>query len=95
MPAASRLHLKKPTATAFFTLAASRWRKIIGYEKVSTTEQKLGLQNDDLKPAFDTSVDPTEARKAAGHSHAVGGSEPGGTSPDARNGDKLTRRVER
>jgi hypothetical protein len=29
-PVALRLHLKKPTATGFFTLAASRWRMIIG-----------------------------------------------------------------
>jgi hypothetical protein len=27
-PAASRLHGKKPTATGFFTLAASRWMMI-------------------------------------------------------------------
>jgi DNA invertase Pin-like site-specific DNA recombinase len=36
---------------------------IIGYARVSTTEQNLGLRHDDLKPAFDASVDPTEARK--------------------------------
>jgi DNA invertase Pin-like site-specific DNA recombinase len=35
---------------------------IIGYARVSTTEQNLGLDHDDLKPAFDASVDPTEAR---------------------------------
>ncbi|MGO9914476.1 MAG: hypothetical protein ACLQIB_07140, partial [Isosphaeraceae bacterium] len=29
-PPASRLHLKKSPATGFFTLAASRWRVIIG-----------------------------------------------------------------
>jgi DNA invertase Pin-like site-specific DNA recombinase len=34
---------------------------IIGYARVSTTEQNLGLRHDDLKPAFDASVDPTEA----------------------------------
>ncbi len=50
---------KKPTPTGFFTLAASRWRMIIGYASVSTTEQNLGLDHDDLKPAFDASVDPT------------------------------------
>jgi len=32
--------------------------------KVSATEQNLGLEHDDLKPAFDASVDPTDARKA-------------------------------
>ena len=59
MPVARRLHLKKATATGFFTLAASRWRMIIGYARVSTTEQNLGLRHDDLKPAFDASVDQT------------------------------------
>jgi len=34
----------------------------IGDARVSTTEQNLGLHRDDLKPAFDASVDPTEAR---------------------------------
>ena len=34
----------------------------IDYARVSTTEQNLGLQPDDLKPAFDASVDLTEAR---------------------------------
>ncbi len=43
---------------------------IIGYARVSTTEQNLGLRHDDLKPAFDASVDPTEARSA----------EPGGAA---------------
>jgi len=33
----------------------------IGDVKVSTTEQNLGLRHDDLKPAFDASVDQTEA----------------------------------
>jgi hypothetical protein len=32
---------------------------IIGYAKVSTTEQNLALQRDALQPAFDASVDPT------------------------------------
>jgi hypothetical protein len=32
---------------------------IIGYARVSTTEQNLGLRHDDLKPAFEASVDPT------------------------------------
>jgi hypothetical protein len=36
---------------------------IIGDARVSTTEQNLGLDHDDLKPAFDASVDPTDARK--------------------------------
>ena len=35
---------------------------IIGYARVSTTEQNLGLRHDDLKPAFDASVDPTEVQ---------------------------------
>ncbi len=55
---ASCLHLNKPTATGFFTLAASRWRMRIGDVKVSTTEQNLGLRHDDLKPAFDASSIP-------------------------------------
>jgi hypothetical protein len=33
----------------------------IGYARVSTTEQNLGLQSDGLKPAYDASVDPTVA----------------------------------
>jgi DNA invertase Pin-like site-specific DNA recombinase len=37
---------------------------IIGYARVSTTEQNLGLRHDDLKPAFDASVDQTDARNA-------------------------------
>jgi len=37
---------------------------IIGYARVSTTEQNLGLEHDDLKPAFDASVDLTEACKS-------------------------------
>jgi hypothetical protein len=32
---------------------------IIGYARVSTTEQNLGLRHDDVKPAFDASVDQT------------------------------------
>jgi hypothetical protein len=32
---------------------------LTGYERVSTTEQNLGLQHDDRKPAFDASVDQT------------------------------------
>jgi hypothetical protein len=38
----------------------------IDYARVSTTEQNLGLQPDDLKLAYDASVDPTEARNVAG-----------------------------
>jgi len=64
-PVASRLHLKNPTVTGFFTLAASRWRMIIGYESVSTAEQNLGLRHDDLTPAFDASVDQTGAENAS------------------------------
>jgi hypothetical protein len=37
---------------------------ITGYERASTTKQNLGLQHDDLKPALDASVDPTDARNA-------------------------------
>jgi len=33
----------------------------IGGARVSATEQSLGLQHDDLKPAIDASVDQTEA----------------------------------
>ena len=58
-PVALRLHLKKPTPTGFFTPAASRWTLIIGNARVSTTEQNLGLQHDDLKPARDAWVDRT------------------------------------
>jgi len=61
-PVPKRLHLRKRTPTGFFTPAASRWSLIIGYARVSTTEQNLGLRHDDLEPAFDASVDPTEAR---------------------------------
>jgi hypothetical protein len=32
---------------------------IIGYAKVATTDQNLGIRHDDLKPAFNASVDPT------------------------------------
>jgi hypothetical protein len=35
-----------------------------GGARVSATEQNLGLKHDDLKPAFDASVDQTEARCA-------------------------------
>jgi hypothetical protein len=35
---------------------------IIGSATVWTTEQNLGLRHDDLKLAFDASVDQTEAR---------------------------------
>jgi hypothetical protein len=38
----------------------------IGGAKVSATEQSLELQHDDLKPAFDASVDQTDARKGTG-----------------------------
>jgi hypothetical protein len=52
----------KPTPTGFFTPAAGRWRMIIGYARVSTTEQYPGLRHDELKPAFDAWVDRTDAR---------------------------------
>jgi hypothetical protein len=35
---------------------------MIGYARVSTTEPNLGLRHDELKPAFDASVDQTDAR---------------------------------
>jgi DNA invertase Pin-like site-specific DNA recombinase len=35
---------------------------IIGYARVSTTEQNLGLPRVDVKPEFDASVDVTDAR---------------------------------
>jgi len=38
---------------------------IIGYARVSTTEQNLGLRHDELKPARDASVDVTDARRSA------------------------------
>jgi hypothetical protein len=41
----------------------SRWRLIIGYAKDSTTQQSLGLEHCNLKPAF---VDPTETRSVPG-----------------------------
>ena len=44
--------------------AASRWRLIVGYARVSTTERNLVLDHDDLKPAFDASVDQADARKS-------------------------------
>ena len=34
---------------------------MIGYARVSTKEQNLDLRHDDVKPAFDASVDPTGA----------------------------------
>ncbi len=43
--------------STFNYLAASRWRMIIGYARVATTEQNLGLRHDDRKAAFDASVD--------------------------------------
>jgi hypothetical protein len=64
-PVAPRLAPKKPlphAATDFFTPEASGWRMIIGPARVSTTEQNVELQQDDLRLAFEASVDPTEAR---------------------------------
>jgi hypothetical protein len=46
---------------------------IVGYAKVSRTEQNLGLRHDELKPARNASVDPTEARCAAGSARAIAG----------------------
>jgi hypothetical protein len=37
----------------------------IDYARVSTTEQNLGVQPNDLKPAYDASVDQTDARKSS------------------------------
>jgi hypothetical protein len=34
---------------------------IMGYARVSTTEQDLGLQHNDMMPVYDPSVDLTEA----------------------------------
>jgi hypothetical protein len=36
----------------------------IDYARISTTEQNLCLQHDDLKPAYGASVDVTDARNA-------------------------------
>jgi hypothetical protein len=36
---------------------------IVGYARVSTTERNLGLRHDELKPAFDASVDVTDAQR--------------------------------
>jgi hypothetical protein len=38
--------------------SGSRWRMMIAYARVSTTEPKVDLLHDDLKPAFDALVDP-------------------------------------
>ena len=60
---------KNPVRRVSFTSAdARRWRLIVGYTRVSTTERNLGLRHDDLKPAFDASVDQTDARCASGRS---------------------------
>ena len=61
MPVAERLHLKETAPTGFFTPGVGRWWMIIGDARVSMTDQNLGLRHDDLKPAFDASVDPTDA----------------------------------
>ena len=63
-PVASRIHLKRPTPTGFFTPAASRSRLMIGYGRVSTTEQNLGLEHGVRKPVFDASVDPTRSAQS-------------------------------
>jgi hypothetical protein len=46
---------------------------IIGYEWVSTTEPNLGLRYDDLKPAYDASVDVTNAGLTTKHLDWFGG----------------------
>jgi hypothetical protein len=51
-------------ATGFFTLAATGWRIIIGYARVSTTEQTLGFQHDEPKPATEVSLDAPNARRS-------------------------------
>jgi hypothetical protein len=58
--------MSKTHSDGFLYSGASRWRMIIGYARVSTTELNLGLRHDDVTPAFDAWVDPTEARKLAG-----------------------------
>jgi DNA invertase Pin-like site-specific DNA recombinase len=47
---------------------------IIGYARVSTTVQDLGLRHDELKPARNASVDQTEARSKRTKNNA----KPGG-----------------
>jgi hypothetical protein len=48
--------------TAFqITLSDEFLYSMGGHARVSTTEQKLGQDHDDPKPAFDASVDHTEA----------------------------------
>ena len=62
---------------------------IIGYARVSTTEQNLGLEHADLKPAFNASVDPTAwnsrgARSSQGHAQAAQRSGVNGSTGIAR-----------
>jgi len=56
----------------------------IGDARDSTTEQNLGLRHDDLKPAYDASVDVTDARRPNDQgqqpAHAGGGAELNGPS---------------
>jgi len=63
-PVAWRLQLKKPTPTGFFTRRASRWWMIIGYARVSTTEQNLALRDDYLKHSPLRSIRPKQGRAA-------------------------------
>ena len=44
----------------------------IGYARVSTTEQNLGLRQHGLKPAFDASVDPTNGNIFSGNPYCIG-----------------------
>ena len=37
---------------------------MIGYARVSTTEPKVGLRHDDLKPATEVSLDAPNARRS-------------------------------
>jgi hypothetical protein len=47
-------------------MEAGAWRMIVGYARVSTTEQNVGLHHDDLRPASDPSVHvPRRARQTA------------------------------
>ena len=68
---------------------------IIGYARVSTTEQKFGLRHDDLKPKFDASVDYTEVRYSlrveAGSGQRVSGQIPGPRPDSGRFGGELVR----
>jgi hypothetical protein len=57
---------------------------IVGYARVSTTERNLGLRHDELKPAFDDSVDVTDAQDQFRHVYWIGGGSGAGKSTIAR-----------